>query len=84
MSIFFYLFAFISNILFLIKVPQGYGFLQVFDLYFKIHKVFDQQFHKNIMIMMHFFEEHVYSMECTCLDLKISVKIEDNIKKILF
>lgn len=42
------------------KVPSDFSFVQVVDLFFKIHKVFNLSFHKNINSMFAIWEKNIY------------------------
>lgn len=44
------------------QVPSEFSFIQVIDLFFKLHKVFNLDFDKSIMQLMLFFGYFVYGM----------------------
>lgn len=44
------------------QVPIGYDLIQVIDLYFKIHFVFNLNFEPNLAPMLNFFKYFVYEL----------------------
>lgn len=51
------------------QMPNGYTILQTFDVFFKVHKIFDLNFDKNIINAMHFIEHYLYKM----IDKNVSI-----------
>lgn len=43
-------------------MPANFGIMGVFDLYFKVHKLFNLSFHPNIQPMMLFVEYYIFKM----------------------
>lgn len=50
-------------ILILLQVPEEFTFLQVVDLYFKIHFIFSVPFEPSLSQFMGVFEKHVYGID---------------------
>lgn len=48
---------------FVFKVPESFSFIQTVDLYFKLHKVFNQSFEPTLVNMMTFVQYSVFSMK---------------------
>lgn len=46
----------------MMKCPPGYGIVQVFDLFFKAHKIFNMNFNPNLANMMNFIQTFIYEM----------------------
>lgn len=47
---------------FSIKVPEEFDFVETFDLFFKVHKVFNQVFEPDLAVMMGFIQNIIYKM----------------------
>lgn len=41
-------------------MPDGFGILETFDLFYKIHKVFNLKFEVNLKNMFCFIQNHIY------------------------
>lgn len=54
-----------NTTLFTFQVPLQYNFIQVMDLFFKVHKIFDLDFNKSIKPMMVFLEYFIYKIRET-------------------
>lgn len=61
--------------LYYLKVPESCDFIGVIDLYFKIHKVFDLQYHTHVKTAMQFLERFIY--EISIDDTLITSKMRD-------
>lgn len=44
------------------KVPMGFSFVHVFDMYFKIHKIFNFKYHKSLAQLMLITENYIFGM----------------------
>lgn len=44
------------------KVPESFNFVQTFDLFFKVHKVFNQSFEPSLVCMLTFVQHAIFSM----------------------
>lgn len=44
------------------QAPNTYGIMEVFDMFFKVHKIFNLDFHPNIQPMMLFVEKYIFKM----------------------
>lgn len=56
-----------------IDIPRGWNFVDVFDLFFKVHFVFDVQYNSNLRTFLRFFERFAYSHNST----KITNRIQE-------
>lgn len=66
---------------YLFQMPNGNNILQTFDIYFKVHKIFNLNFDKNIMNAMHFVQYYVYKMEED--NVKMTTRMEDVYNRII-
>lgn len=57
------------------QMPNGYTIVQTFDVFFKVHKIFDLNFDKNIINAMHFIEHYLYKM--IDKDVSITTRMQD-------
>lgn len=56
-----------------IDVPREWKFVDVFDLFFKIHFVFNVEYNHNLRIFLRFFEKFAYNHNST----KITNRIQE-------
>lgn len=56
-----------------IDVPREWNFVDVFDLFFKVHFVFDVQYNSNLRTFLRFFEKFAYNHNST----KITNRIQE-------
>lgn len=61
------------------KVPKGFSFLGVMDLFFKVHKVFNVEYHNSIKSMMLFIGHTIYKTNDSLKSLPPAV-LENAIK----
>lgn len=52
----------ILPVFFVLKVPENFQFVDVMDLFFKVHKIFDLDFHPSNKSMMNFIEVFIFEM----------------------
>lgn len=45
------------------QLPVNFTFPEVFDIYYKVHKIFDLCFEPNLRNMMFFIENYIYKIE---------------------
>lgn len=46
------------------KAPEKFNFVDAVDLLYKVHKVFDLEFHTNSKHFMNFLDYYVYEDQC--------------------
>lgn len=61
------------------QVPNDYNFLQVMDLYCKIHFIFCVPFEPALAQFMAILQKHVYGMDC---DVKLTASTNNKAKQI--
>lgn len=44
-------------------MPADSGFLETMDLFYKVHKVFDLEYHPSLNRVMHFVEMYLYGRD---------------------
>lgn len=64
-----------------IKVPDSFNFVDVVDLFYKLHKALDVECHSTIKSMMNFIGTFVYQMPCEKASINANMS---NLDKILF
>lgn len=65
----------------LLQLPAGWKFLQVMDIFFKIHKVFCLDYNPSLKTMMHFIEYFLFSHKATYI--KVTPKMTEVFNKIV-
>lgn len=63
------------------QMPVGYEIIRTFDCLFKIHKVFNMDFDKNIINAMNFVQNYVYKIKDRTV--KISPRMEDIYNRVI-
>lgn len=43
-------------------MPESFDFVDTFDLFFKVHKIFNQSFESHVMNMMKFIQHAIFEM----------------------
>lgn len=60
-----------------LQIPPSYDIVHTFDIFFKIHHIFDLNFDKNIVNAVHFIQHFIYNMTDINIYGKPSTRMED-------
>lgn len=56
-------------------MPKDFGILETFDILFKIHKIFEQNYDPNLKGMFSFIQNYIYKL--TERDLNVTARMMD-------